>query len=416
MLRLQDASSVKDGGIFSDMNEAVEACFAAQKKLTALSLGKRAEIIEAIRKASAGHSEEISELAVAETKMGNIGHKIIKNRLAAAKTPGLEDLRSDSFTGDNGLTLVELSPYGVIGAITPTTNPTETIICNSIGMIAAGNGVVFSPHPTAKNVSLRMVDIINKAITGAGGPQNLVSTVSNPSLEQVGVLMAHPKVNMLVATGGPAVVKAVLSSGKKAIGAGAGNPPALVDETADIEKAAKDIIDGCSFDNNLPCIAEKEIIVVERVADYLIFCMKGCGAFFIEDGVTLRRLEELLTPDGAVNKEYIGKSASYILNAVGISCKDDVKVISMEVPLSHPFVQHELMMPVLPLVRVKDIEEGYKAALQAEHAFRHTAVMHSQNVRAYPSSLKRSRRLFSSKTARPTRVSESAERATLHLP
>lgn len=379
MLRLKEAASPMCG-VFGNMNEAVEACWAAQKKLAALSLGKRGEIIAAIREAAARHAEEVSELAVAETQMGNREHKIIKNKLAAAKSPGLEDLQSESFTGDNGLTLIELSPYGVIGAITPTTNPTETIICNSIGMIAAGNGVVFSPHPTAKNVSLRMVEIIHKAITEAGGPQNLITTVNTPSLEQAGLMIAHPKVNMLVATGGSAVVKAVLSSGKKAIGAGAGNPPALIDETADIEKAAKDVIDGCSFDNNLPCIAEKEIIVVERVADYLIFCMKGSGAFFIEDEQTLRRLEELLTPGNTVNKEYIGKSARHILGAIGITCGDDVKVISAEVQLSHPFVQHELMMPVLPVVRVKNIEEGYAAALQAEHAFRHTAIMHSQNV------------------------------------
>lgn len=377
MLQLRGVSPRKDSGVFGDMNEAVEACRAAQKKMAQQPLGKREEIVAAIRKAADGHAEEMSELAVAETKMGNVRHKIIKNRLAAMKTPGLEDLRSESFTGDNGLTLVELSPYGVIGAITPTTNPTETIICNSIGMIAAGNGVVFSPHPTAKKVSQRMIQIINGAIVEAGGPGNLISTVASPTLEQVGVMMAHPNVNMLVATGGPAVVKAVLSSGKKATGAGAGNPPALVDETADIAKAARDIIDGCSFDNNLPCIAEKEVIVVESVADYPIFCMKGSGAQFIEESTALRRLEELLVPGGTVNKEYIGRSARHILSAAGIECGGGVKVISMEVPLEHPFVQHELMMPVLPVVRVRDVEEGYAAALQAEHSFRHTAIMHS---------------------------------------
>lgn len=381
MTRLHDIPSpVYKHGVFSDMDAAVEAAWQAQKKLVKLSLDDRGHIIEAIRKAAIGHAQEVSEMAVAETQMGNISHKLTKNILAASKTPGVEDLRSEAMTGDNGLTLVELSPFGVIGAITPTTNPTETIICNSIGMIAAGNGVVFSPHPTAANVSLRMIEIINKSIVGAGGPENIITTVSNPSIEQAGIMMKHPKVSMLVATGGPGVVTAILSSGKKAIGAGAGNPPVLIDETAEIEKAAQDIINGCSFDNNLPCIAEKEVIVVERVADYLVFCMKGSGAYFIEDQTTLKRLEDLIITDGSVNKNYIGKSALSILKDIDIDCEDGIKVISMEVPLSHPFVQHELMMPVLPVVRVKDVESGYEAAIQAEHGFRHTAVMHSQNV------------------------------------
>ena len=184
-------------------------------------------------------------------------------------------------SGDNGLTLVEYSPFGVIGSITPTTNPTETIICNSIGMLAAGNAVVFSPHPRAKKVSLHLIQLINKALCKAGAPANLVVTVSAPSIENTNAMMSHPKIRMLVATGGPAIVKTVLSSGKKAIGAGAGNPPVVVDETADIEKAAKDIVDGCSFDNNLPCIAEKEVIAVDSVADYLIFNMKKNGLPFV---------------------------------------------------------------------------------------------------------------------------------------
>lgn len=381
MTRLRDAPPRGHReGVFSGMDDAVEACRRAQKELVALTLRQRSVIIEAIRAAAMAHAEEVSEMAVRETGMGNREHKLIKNRLAAEKTPGVEDLRSEAMTGDNGLTLVELSPFGVIGAITPTTNPTETIICNSIGMIAAGNGVVFSPHPAAKNVSLRMVEIIGEAIAGAGGPRYLVTTVDSPSIEQAGLMMKHPGINMLVATGGPGVVKSVLSSGKKAIGAGAGNPPALIDETADIEKAAGDVIDGCCFDNNLPCISEKEVIVVEKVADYLIFCMKGRGAYFIEEAAMLERLENMVAPSGSVNKKYIGKSARYILGELGLSHGGEVKVISMQVPLSHPFVQHELMMPILPVVRVKEVEEGYRAAIQAEHGFRHTAVMHSQNV------------------------------------
>ena len=249
--RLENQSTPSDC-VFEDMDEAVEAAKLAQKQLVKLSFTKRAEIVDAIRRSACEHAELVSCMAVYETKMGNLEDKIIKNRLAASKTPGIEDLRSEVMSGDNGLTLTELSPFGVIGAITPATNPTETIICNAIGMISAGNGIVFSPHPTAKNTSFRMIRLLNAAIIEAGGPGNIITTVSEPTIKQVNKMIAHPDVNMLVATGGPGVVKAVLSSGKKAIGAGAGNPPAVVDETADIEKAAKDIIAGCSFDNNLP--------------------------------------------------------------------------------------------------------------------------------------------------------------------
>ena len=381
MERLRAPGSGGGAGIFPDMNDAVEACARAQCEYTKLSLAARSRIIDAIRGVIYDSAEELSRLTVEETKMGNCEDKVAKNRLVADKTPGVEDLKSEAITGDNGLTLIELSPFGVIGAITPTTNPTETLFCNSIGMLAAGNGVVFSPHPSAKNVSLKTIALINRAIIAAGAPPNLITAVENPSLEQTNIMAAHPKVTMLVATGGPGVVKAVLSSGKKAIGAGAGNPPAVIDESANIEKAAVDVIKGCSFDNNLPCVAEKEVIVVERAADYLQFCMKGSGlAHFIEDGAVLKRLEEMLISRDTPDKNYIGRSAKVIAESAGLAIPDTVKVLCMEVPFEHPFVQHELMMPVLPIVRVKNFDEAMKKAIEVEHGYRHTAIMHSRDV------------------------------------
>jgi propionaldehyde dehydrogenase len=380
MDRLQSGETY-GSGIFADMNDAVEASSRAQKEYMKLPLAGRTRIIEAIRKVIHDNAEELSRLTVEETKMGNYEDKVLKNHLVADKTPGVEDLRSEAITGDNGLTLIELSPFGVIGAITPTTNPTETLFCNSIGMLAAGNSVVFSPHPTAKNVSLKTIALINRAIVAAGAPPNLITAVQNPTLEQAGIMMAHRKINMLVATGGPGVVKAVLSSGKKAIGAGAGNPPAVIDESANIEKAAVDIIKGCSFDNNLPCVAEKEVLAVEKIADYLVFCMKGSGlAHFIEDQAVLKRLEEQLLIKNAPNKNFIGRSAQVIAESAGLKIGGKVKVLSMEVPFDHPFVQHELMMPVLPVVRVKDFDDAMKKAIEVEHGFRHTAIMHSRDV------------------------------------
>ncbi len=367
-------------GIFIDMNEAIEAAEMAQKELVKYSLADRGKIIASIRSAAKENAELFARMAVDETGMGNYKDKIIKNVLAAEKTPGIEDLRTESFSGDNGLTIVELSAYGVIGSITPTTNPTETIICNSIGMIAAGNAVVYSPHPTAKETSIKAIEVLNKAIVDAGGPENLITTVQEPTIDQANMMMRHKKIRMLVATGGPGVVKAVLSSGKKAIGAGAGNPPAVVDETADLEKAAKDIIDGCSFDNNLPCVAEKEVIVVEKVADYLVSYMKKNGAFLITNKAQIEQLTALVVDKGHANKKFVGKDLAYILKQIGIEVPADAKVAIMNVEGDHPLVSAELMMPILPIVRVDDVDAAIDLAVEVEHGFRHTAIMHSKNV------------------------------------
>ncbi|HIW94199.1 MAG TPA: aldehyde dehydrogenase EutE [Candidatus Flavonifractor merdipullorum] len=372
-----------DCGVFETMDDAINAAEAGQRQYLKCSMADRAKYVQTIRDVVLRKDvmEYISRQAVEETGMGGYEYKVIKNTLAATKTPGVEDLTTEALSGDDGLTLVEYSPFGVIGSITPTTNPTETVICNSIGMLAAGNAVVFSPHPRAKNVTLYLIKAINRALKEAGAPDNLVVTVAEPSIENTNAMMKHPKVRMLVATGGPGIVKTVLSSGKKAIGAGAGNPPVVVDETADIEKAAVDIVNGCSFDNNLPCIAEKEVIAVDSIADYLIFNMKKSGAYEIKDKAVIDQLVELVTENGKKPKtEFVGKSAQYILEKVGIQVGSDVKVILMEADEQHPFVQVELMMPILPVVRVRDVDEAIDMAIRVEHGNRHTAMMHSRNV------------------------------------
>ena len=313
--------------------------------------------------------------------MGRVADKIIKHQLVANKTPGTEDLHPTAFSGDCGLTLVEMAPYGVIGSITPSTNPSETVICNSIGMIAGGNGVVFNPHPHACKTANYAVDLVNRAILEAGGPENLVVTVEHPTKESSDEMMQSPIVRMLVATGGPGVVKALLSSGKKAIGAGAGNPPVIVDDTADIEKAAKDIVAGASFDNNLPCIAEKECFAFANIADDLIKYMTQNGAYLIK-GEQIDKLVKtcLIEKNGkyVINKDWVGRDASKFLDVLGI--KSDARLVICEVPEMHPFVQVEMMMPVLGIVRVHNIDEAIAMAVKAEHGNRHSAHIHSKNV------------------------------------
>jgi propionaldehyde dehydrogenase len=376
-------NEVYSNGIFDEMDDAIEAAVIGQKKLAECSMKQRKDFVEAIKKALSKESNinMISKLGVEETGMGKYEHKIIKNRLAVEKTPGTEDLITEAMAGDDGLTLIELSPFGVIGAITPTTNPSETIICNTIGMIASGNAVVFSPHPRARKTSLTTIGIINKALKSVGAPENLVVMVREPSIEKAEIMMNHEKIRMLVATGGPGVVKSVLSTGKKAIGAGAGNPPAVVDETANIEKAAKDIIDGCSFDNNVPCIAEKEVIAVDSIADYLILNMNKNGAYELKDKAKINELRNLvITDQGKPVTAFVGKSANYILEKIGLDVKEEVKAIIFEAERSDLFVVEELMMPILPIVRVDNVDEAIELAVKVENGNRHTAIMHSKNV------------------------------------
>ncbi|MEZ2577837.1 aldehyde dehydrogenase family protein [Buttiauxella ferragutiae] len=371
-------------GTFATMDEAIAAAVVAQVQYRHCSMHDRANFIQGIREVFLQDDilRAISRMAVEETGMGNIEDKFTKNRLAALKTPGLEDLTTGALSGDNGLTLTEYSAYGVIGSITPTTNPTETIINNSIGMLAAGNTVVFSPHPRSRNVSLYVVELINHKLASLGAPANMVVTVTQPSIDNTNALINDSRINMLVATGGPAIVKTVMSSGKKAIGAGAGNPPVVVDETADLEQAARDIVKGCSFDNNLPCIAEKEVIVVNQVADYLIHCMKKSGAYLLCDPKLIQQLQTLVLNEKGTgpNTAFVGKDARYILQQLGVNAPIETKVILIETEKHHPFVVHELMMPVLPVVRVDNVDEAIELAVQVEHGNRHTAIMHSTNV------------------------------------
>ena len=252
-------------GVYEDMNDAIDAACRGYKAVRAMSLAEREKIIDVIRDLCRKEAPVMAALGVAETKMGRVDHKTAKHILVADKTPGTADIVAQAKTGDYGLTLTEMAPFGVVGSITPSTNPSETVICNSIGMIAAGNGVVFNPHPNAIATSNYAVDLVNRACFAAGGPKILVASVKKPTLDTANIMYKSPLIRLLVCTGGPGVVKAVLSSGKKAIGAGAGNPPVIVDDTADIKKAAKDIIDGCTFDNNLPCIAEKEVFAFENI-------------------------------------------------------------------------------------------------------------------------------------------------------
>ncbi len=375
-------------GVYDTVDVCVTAAAAAFRNLGAASLAKRGEIIVAIRDAMRTHGDELARLAWEETGLGRYEDKIIKNSLVTEKTPGTEALRPETTTGDDGLTLMEWAPFGVIGAITPTTNPTSTIICNTIGMLAAGNSVVFNVHPGAARCSMAAVRLINRAIVAAGGPADLVTAVSRPTIESATELMQHQGVDLLVVTGGPGVVQAAMKSGKRAVCAGPGNPPVVVDETADIAKAGRDIVFGAGFDNNIICVDEKEVFVVAQVADELIAAMRGSGAYVAGQAEISRLENEIFAENrgprthGVVNKDLVGKNAGEILGRIGVTADPQTRLIVAEVSEDHPLVWTEQLMPVLPIVRVPDVERGIALAKEAEHGFGHSASMHSRDIEA----------------------------------
>ena len=376
-MQIADAPTGKHG-IFKDMNDAIEAAKKSELIVKKMSMDQREKIITCIRKKIKENAEIMARMGVDETGMGNVGDKILKHHLVADKTPGTEDITTTAWSGDRGLTLIEMGPFGVIGAITPCTNPSETILCNTMGMLAGGNTVVFNPHPAAIKTSIFAINLVNEASLEAGGPDNIAVTVEKPTLETSNIMMKHKDIPLIAATGGPGVVTAVLSSGKRGIGAGAGNPPAVVDETADIRKAAQDIVNGCTFDNNLPCIAEKEVVAVSSVVDELMHYMlteNDCYLASKED-----KLTEVVLAGGKLNRKCVGRDARTLLSMIGVNAPANIRCIIFEGPKEHPLITTELMMPILGIVRAKDFDDAVEQAVWLEHGNRHSAHIHSKNV------------------------------------
>ncbi|OGS13013.1 MAG: hypothetical protein A2285_04785 [Elusimicrobia bacterium RIFOXYA12_FULL_57_11] len=383
----QPAPSPSGGPVFDTVDAAVAAANKAQPGFQDLGLAARAKIIEAMRAVSRANARRWAEMAVAETGMGRVEDKVIKNMVCIDGTPGVEDLRAVSYTGDKGLTLIEYAPFGVVAAITPSTNAVATIISNAIGILAAGNAVVFSPHPAAKGCVADAVRVLNKAIVDAGGPANLVCTMGKPTQEVTKQLLSHPGTHMNIVTGGPAIVKVAMTSGKpcKTIAAGPGNPPIVVDETAVFPDCAREIIYGCGFDNNVLCIAEKEVIVVEAARTRFLAAMRADARAYELTGSQMDALSKLaiLEPgrEPKVNRDFIGKNPSVIARSIGLNLSDDIRVLWAEVPNDHPFVVSEQLMPVLPVTFCRDIDSAIELARFAEGENHHSAGMYSTNIK-----------------------------------
>lgn len=375
-------------GVFTDVNEAVAAARGAFEELSGRTIEDRGRIIRHIRRISIEQSVELGTMEMEETKIGRLDHKIEKLKTLGEKAPGVEFLKSEVFSGDKGLAVIEHAPFGVIGVITPVTHSLPTITGNAVNMIAAGNTLVVNPHPSGKRVAVEGVRRFNEAIYRDMGIDNLICIIAEPTLESAGGLFGHREISLICVTGGPAVARAALNSGKRAIVAGPGNPPVVVDETADLDRAARAIIYGASYDNNLLCIAEKEVFVVRQVFDAMMSAMERAGGVRLDASEVDKLTSIAITPVGegekrhdVPSKEFLGQDAAVLARGIGRTVPPNTELLFGETDVTNPFVPVEQMMPFVPFVRVRDVDEAIERAVEAEHGFRHTSMIHTNNVR-----------------------------------
>ena len=371
-------------GVFTTVDEAVNAAYEAQKKVAAMSLAERGRIIEIIRAICHERREELGRMELEETRVGRLDHKILKLE-NMRYVLGVEAMRSDARSDSTGLCMIERAPWGVIGMILPVTHSVPTMVSNAINILAAGNTAVFGPHPSGQRVAQYALQLFNREIQRQCGVGSVITTTREATIEAAGQIFNHPKVALLCVTGGAVVAQVAIKSGKRVIAGGPGNPPVVVDETADLDRAAKCIIEGAAFDNNLLCIGEKEVFVVASVADAFIAAMRRAGAFQLEAGAIDRLTQAAFTVEGGcarahVKKDLVGKDASVLAAAAGVRAPAGTELLFGETGENHPFVVEEQMMPFVPLVRVKDADAAIDAAVKAEHGYRHTAIIHTQNL------------------------------------
>ena len=376
-------SSIPSGaGLFAEVEPAVAAAERAQKQLAEAGMAVRGGVCDLLKKIAGDNAEAWGRFELNETKVGRLDHKIAKLELLDT-VPGVEYLQTAAHSGDDGVSLDEAAPWGVIGVITPVTHSIPTMTANAISMIAAGNAMVVNPHPSGSNSAALAAETFNKAIHEKFGIDPLICVLNPPTLRMAEEIFRHERIPLLAVTGGPAVAKAAMKQAKRAIVAGPGNPPVVVDETADFDNAARSIIFGAAFDNNLLCIGEKEVFVVDSVFDKMLAAMHRAGAVELNARQVARLTEQALAwhqDHWVAHKDFVGADAKVLAEAAGAACGDGVDLLFGETAADNPFVPTEQMMPFVPFVRVRDFEEGLRLAVEAEHGFGHTAVIHSNNL------------------------------------
>lgn len=374
-------------GVFATVDEAVKAASAAQVRVAQLSLDERGRIVSIIRRMCDENANEWARLELEETGLGRLDHKIEKLKIVK-NVLGTEALRTDARSDSTGLCLIERAPWGVIGMVLPATHSVPTMASNAINVISAGNTAVFSPHPAGAKIAARALRAMNAEISRQTGISNAITTIAQPSIKSAEEVFKHPGIALLCVTGGPAVVRVAMKHGKRVIAAGPGNPPVVVDETADLDNAAASIIAGGSFDNNLLCIGEKEVFVVSSVFDAFMAAMRRAGGFELKPDAIERLTQAAFTFEGDgkgcghahLKRDLIGKDVAVLAAAAGVQAPAGCPMLFGETHEDHAFVQEEQMMPFIPIVRVPHVDAGIAASLKAEHGYRHTAMIHSRNV------------------------------------
>jgi aldehyde dehydrogenase len=375
-----------DWGVFQSVDQAIAAATEGFETMSEAPLAHRATAIELVKQICERDAEELGRKELEETKIGRLDHKIEKLKIIKL-VPGVEFLRTDAFSGDHGITLTEYAPFGVIGAITPVTHSLPTLAGNVVNMLAGGNTLVVNPHPSGARIACEGVRRFNRAIHKATGLENLITIVEKPTLDSAAAIFGHRGVKLLCVTGGPAVARAAMESRKKAVVAGPGNPPVVVDETACLENAAKSIVRGGAYDNNLLCIGEKEVFAVESIFDKLLDQMGQHGGYRLNASQIDALTKIAFTPPKDakdhyhVNKDFVGKDAAVLAEMIGVKVPAGTELLFGETDVSNPFVPEEQMMPFVPFVRAKNVSHAIELAIEYEHGFRHTSLIHSRNVR-----------------------------------
>jgi aldehyde dehydrogenase len=371
-------------GVFPTVDSAVEAAEAAFGQFRRRPLADREKAVRLVKRICVEQAEELGRLELEETKIGRLDHKVAKLNVTVPAIPGVEFLRADCRSGDGGLTLTEYAPFGVIGAITPVTHSLPTLAGNAINMLASGNAVVFNAHPSGARIAAEGVRRFNRAISREIGIENLLTIIETPTLESAQALFEHRGIKLLVVTGGPAVARAALGSRRRAIVAGPGNPPVVVDASACVENAARSIVAGCAFDNNLLCIGEKQVFAVSEVFEKLMDAVARHGGYRLQPGQIDALTRAAFKPgdDGKphLQKDLIGQDPAVLGHHAGVEVPKGTQILFGETGEDHPFVVNEQMMPFLPFVRVSDVNRAIELARWSEHGYGHTAILHSRDV------------------------------------
>lgn len=381
----EEASKLEDNGAKSidDLNVIIDRVKSAQEVLATYNQEQVDRIFEAVAIAANKNRIPLAQMAVAETGMGIVEDKVIKNHFAAeeiynkyrhAKTCGV--IEHDA---TNGLTKVA-EPLGVIAGVIPTTNPTSTVIFKTLIALKTRNGIIFSPHPRAKKCTIETAKILQEAAVAAGAPKNIIGWIEEPSIDLTQHLMSHEGISMILATGGPGMVKSAYSSGKPALGVGAGNTPAIIDETADIKMAVSSVLMSKTFDNGMICASEQSIIVHKDVYDEVKQELEYRGAYILNKKEK-EKVAKTIIQNGKLNAAIVGQPAFKIAELAGVKVPENTKVLVGEVEkigVEEEF-SYEKLSPVLAMYKADTFENAVSDAAELIHfAGRgHTSVLYT---------------------------------------